>query len=42
VEPVEEEDVKRRTLWIESVKEKYKSQSSNINDLALNTKKRGT
>jgi hypothetical protein len=41
VDPVEEEDMKRRTLWLESLEKKDKSQSSNINDLTLNTKKRG-
>jgi hypothetical protein len=41
VDPVGEEDMKRRTLWLESLEKKDKSQSSKINDLPLNTKRRG-
>jgi hypothetical protein len=41
VDPIEEEEMERRILWLESLEKKDKSQSSNINDLALNIKRRG-
>jgi hypothetical protein len=41
VDPVEEEEMKRRILWLEGLEKKDKSQNGNINDLALNTQREG-